>query len=331
MALVTHAQAANNARIQQIKEKATSELDRRIANFEKTLKSLSLDSATDSDGTSTTVSSDNGTATGAASKDGVSVSGEGAGGSVSASVGTSGIDFNIEVSQELKDKIKGYMTKLTDRLKELKDEVKQEDSLAGIQDLAKLIDTQHVLDQVANVQGAVTKSVETMTGIVEQLKTTADDIQGQLTKIRECATGVASGDGSLDIQADKEGATATGSAPGCDDFTVSSEEITAQLEEQLSTVNTSISSIATVVTSAVTLLVTLSTNFSDVLSQVGDLDKLTGSLTDITKLSSVGNVGGLLTSFNAITSQLDIASMLSGATLTDMTGIFEQMVEDCQC
>lgn len=289
MVSVTNAQAAiDSQKLQQLKTKALEEIERRIANLKETQKNLNVDVQLD--------------------KEGLNASTSGTTGSASVTSNANGVNANVEVSDELKTKVKDSIKKIIDKLTAMKEKVLDSTKLTDMQAIGKNIDSQAQLDQLTNVQGTVTKAVESLTGVFDKLKSTANDLQGQVTKLKECAEGVKSGEGSVNVNANGSSSELNASAPGCDDLNVNSDDIANSAQSQLDNIGTIMTTIGSVLASALTLIMGFVSSFSGILGSMGNL----GSLGDVSNISSLGNIGGLMSSFTAITSQLDIAGGMSG-------------------
>lgn len=156
------AQAQTDAKLQQLKQKATKEIDRRINDLKKSLAKLNDDVRLDNIGLSASLN-------------------ENSGQNVSVAV-------SPEVKKNAKELTNSYITQLT----ELKDKVNATTSLTDMQALAKTIDSQTQLDQSVSVQASVTKAVESLTGVFDKLKSTASKIQSQINGIKSCAADGAS-------------------------------------------------------------------------------------------------------------------------------------------
>lgn len=300
MTSITNAQAAmDSQKLQQLKTKASNEIDRRLKNLQETLKSLNVDVHLDKESLSSEITGNAGTG--------------------SASVNKDGANANLEVSSELKDKAKAMIQKIIDKLKSMKEKVTESTQLTDMQSLGKSLDSQFGLDQLSNVQGAVTKSIESLTSVFDKLKSTANDLQSQVSKLKECATGLKSGESSVNANANNESANIS-----CGDLNVDSAEVANSAQSQLDNVGTMMTTISSVLASSIALVMTLVSSLTGILGGLGNLS----SLGDVSNLSSLGNLGGLLSSFTAITSQLDIASGMSGnaqgllGNLSSVTSMF---------
>lgn len=210
-----------------------------------------------------------------------------------------------EFKQAIQDRTQAFVAKL----KAIKTKVAATTTLADAQALAKAVDSQAILAQIMHVQASSTEAAIDFQTLLSLLHTADRDLQAQIVKIKECARGAG------------DNADADASTSGCEEFTLSSEEMATQMERKLEVVRLSIDQINTTIASAAMLLTSLSTQAETMMNQLGDIEKLG----DITKQTKVGNISGLLTSFTAIGLQLDIAHRQSEAALIELASIFDQM------
>lgn len=214
-----------------------------------------------------------------------------------------------QVTSDFKESVQNRSASLLMQLRNTKAKVTSASSVAELKSLAQAVDSQALLTQAIIVQGASTKAAIDFNDLVSRLEGADTTLQAQLAKIKECARGSDNNTGS-DI-----------STSGCEEFAISSEEVATDMEKKLEAVRMSTETIATTVSSATLLLTTLSTNLDVIMTQLGDVAKLG----DISKQTKVGNLNGLITSFTAIGSQLDLAHVLSQAALVELASIFDQM------
>lgn len=300
MAMYSYAQSSVAGELQSLKEKATKELDRRIANYQKSMDDLSIDFSVSKDGASVSTGSDASKAVGA-----------------TFTYGEGGITGTVQLPKETQDKVKSFLQKMIDQLKGMKSKVTKATSLASIKSMAENIEAQYDLDKLTNVQATVTQSIESMTGVLDKLKTTFNNLQGQVIALKDCA---------------KDG---TSLAECLNDNTLGSDISTSnaadQAQSQLDSLGSIISTMSSIIASSVTLLLTLVTQFTNIVGELGNSgsienlgnmlnEKQLGELTN-----SRGGVGGLLGSFTAITSQLDIANLISGNAANGLTDINNQL------
>lgn len=284
MASYSGAQSAEAAQLQKMKQKAIDEINRRIANLNATLKKLEVDVHLDNES--------------------ASASANGSGNSASVAANSDGLAAHVEVKPDTKNKVKDLTQKFIDKLTAMKEKIQNTTSLQEMQTLAKGVDSQFQLDQLANVQGSVTKAVESMSGVFDKLKTTTADLQSQVTKMKDCAK-------------DKNGT-------GCVALGDVNESVASSAQSQLDSTSSMMSSIGSILLSVVSMLISLVTSFSGMVGGLGSLS----SLGDVSSLGSLGGMGGLLSSFTAISSQLDIGSGMTGSvsnifsSLSGLTGGF---------
>jgi hypothetical protein len=273
--------AADTTKLQELKKKATDELDRRIAKYEKTMKSLKVDIQIENDTTSTGAS------------------------------GSKGLE-SITLPSKLQDQSKQFMQSIIDELKVLKGKVKETTSLEAMKGLGANIDTQFAVGQLTDVQATATQAIESMTGVFDSLTSAFNGLQGQVTKVNECAK--------------------TNSNGSCGDVTEDKAAVAASAQSQLDSISTIMTTIMSVLMSAISLLTTLLTSFSGMAGGLGGLSSLSsltgllgggaGGLGDLGSLtSSLGSMTGLMSSFSAITSQLDITSLMSGGAMGSLGSI----------
>src|SRR5207253_302228 len=83
--------------------------------------------------------------------------------------------------------------KAIEKLTALKTEVQATSSLGDVQAKAKEFDQEFKQIAQANVQAAVTKSIDSMTQVLDRLQVAGDNLQTQVTKLKQC---IQSGSGS---------------------------------------------------------------------------------------------------------------------------------------
>ena len=276
MSAVSHAQStADTAALQQLQTKITKEIDSRVATLEQTLDSLKSTAQSHGDQAAKT----------------------------SVAIGESGLRATVVFPDDLKTKSKDTLQKITAELTKMKTKASSMSSLSTAQALANSLDSQRNLATAANVQAAVTQSVESMTGVFANLKATANNLQGQITLLKECAPNVASDE-----------KVSSNTCQGID-TALSSTATAAQAE--LDSIGTMMMTIASTLASAIAVLEALLATFNNMLKAVGGTDGLSNlsnliNTSDITKLNTAfGDINGLLMSFTGIASQIDIASTMS--------------------
>lgn len=301
--------AADTQKLKDMKQKAQQEIDRRLTNLQETLKKLEVDVHLDKEGFEASKSGENGSSSVSVNKDGASANVEGKNGSTAtANIGEDGANFDLEISPQLKEKVKELIEKFIEKLKGMKEKVLDTSKLTDMQSLGKGLDSQFNLDQLTNIQGTVSKSIESLTSVFDKLKSTKNDLQSQVTKLKECLNGVKSGDGTVDANVKDGKASVKATAPGCDDIDINSEQVVDSAQSQLDNISTIMTTIGSVLSSAIAIVTTLVSSLSGITGGLGDL----GSLGDVSNLSSLGNLSGIMSSFTGLTSQLDILNGLSG-------------------
>ncbi len=138
-----------------IKSSAARELDRRIDNFETTLKNLSEEPRLQNE---------------------------------KLSVEVAGRDVTLRLPADVKAKVQQLTQKYSDKIKVMKSRVATGASATELRAYAKSINGQFALDKLANAQGAVTTTIEDTTKVFDELTSTYDALQTQISKLRTCAT-----------------------------------------------------------------------------------------------------------------------------------------------
>lgn len=329
MAAYTNAQAANTNKLKEMKEQAVKELERRIDGYKKTLESMDTDVKLSKETSSVKVSSDQGksgvTLTKLCAEDKPSSASPSPSPipSSSFSLDKEGLTGTIALPCSLKDSTKGFLQKIIENLTNLLGEVKGTSSLKEMTALGENINAQFGVNQLTDVQALATKSVESMTGVLENLKSSHNKLKGQVDGLKECTKGLKNGETEL-----KSSVTVNGAQVNCGEFDLSSSDIADQAQGQLSNLTTVIKTISSVVASAVALLMSLVASFSGMAGGFGGLGSLgnlanlgsmlggggSGGMGDLSSLlGSAGSVSGIMSSFTAIISQLDIANFMSGS------------------
>ena len=293
MTTYSYAQSVASSELQTLKDKVTKELDRRIASYQKNMDNLSVDFSISKDAKGTTPSK----------------------GNEKTAIGTTfsytenGIEGIVQIPPDTQNQVKQYAKKMIEQLKGLKTKVANASSLKDMKDLAKNVDAQYEIDKLTNAQAASTQAIESMTGVLDQLKTTFNNIQGQVSSVQDSSTG------------DKA-------------------DMAAQAQAQLTSLSSIVTSISTILISAIGLLIGLLSQFTSLMGGMGSLGSLgnmgnlgsmlgsgSGGLGGLSSLTSAaGGASGLLTSFSAITSQLDIGKFMSGnafGSLSSLSGLLK--------
>lgn len=272
---VSHAQSATDtAALQQLKTKITNEIDSRIQTLQQTLENLRTSVISDAD----------------------------QGAETSVTVSESGLKATVVFPTDLKTKSKDVLQKITTELTKMKTKTSSASSLTSAQTLANTLDAQANLAAISNVQAAVMQSVESMTGVFANLKTTANNLQDQITLLKECTAVISN--------------SATGSTD-CQGLSVNSGTTVTELQSELDNIGTLMAAVASTLASSIALLDALLVTFTSTLRAIGGMDSLSNlsNLTtpnDMTKMNAAfGDIDGLLLSFTSITSQIDTASMMS--------------------
>lgn len=264
VAMTVNAQSAAEQKLQQMKQKATTELDRRIAQLTATQKKLD-----------TAVAIKNTT------------------------------DKAVILPAESKTKSEQLVQKYIAQLMQLKQKAQSLTSVAEAQKLAVTIDSQYGLDKAVNAQGAVTKVVETMTGTYDNLKTMSNDLQGQITKLKDCAD--------------------NSSADGCGKVGTGAEAKAAELQNRLDAATQQMNSVQSVVGAVVALQSDNVATLTTVTARLGDLSKLA----DVTNNGELKSLESLQKSSTAVTSQLTIGYTVAASvqylltSISDVTTTFD--------
>lgn len=297
---VTNAQsAAEVAKFKELKEKTLKEIDRRLERYKKTIESLEISVKISNAESTIQISTDQA--------------------ELSAVKDKEGFQGRIKVADSLKDKVKSYAQKVVEQLQSLKQQVLETTTLEGLQELVNKVEDQYLLTQLTDIQGAVTKAVESLTAVVDKIETVFGNLKSQIAKMKECARGIKNGESQMNIDVSKGNANVNASAPGCNDFNWNSADLIARAESQMSNFATMASTIKTILASSLALLATLVTSFSGLLGGLGSLGSL-GNLANLANIANLGdllgggglgNLSGLMSSFSAITSQLGIANNMS--------------------
>ncbi|MDB5176520.1 MAG: hypothetical protein JWN75_188 [Candidatus Saccharibacteria bacterium] len=289
MIAVSHAEtAANLQKLKDLKQKEIDELTRRINNLEATQKSLQASVDIDTSGKSAaTVTTDG-----------------------------SGLGGYVQLPSTVKDQVKAFNQKIIEELKQLLTKAQSSSSLDEITTIGKNVDAQSSLNDMGNIQGAVTSSIQSLTGVLDNVKTTAGDLQGQITKIKDCTS-----------------TTSSNNTTGCDQLNTASADTATAAQTQLDSISTIMSTITSVLMSAIALLTTLLTTFTSMsgglgsltslgnISSLGSLSSL-GDLSSLTSLTgSLGSFSSLLGPFTSILSQLDIGNLMSGNALGSLSSL----------
>lgn len=347
MATYSQAQAVNAANLQSLKDKVLTELNRRITNYKKTIQSLSVDVHVGGGSATLKTSSDKGTSSAEVNKDGASYTKNAANGSSSSgsiskdeiksaatgyigsgytfTVDETGIHADVYIGAALKDKVKQFMQKVVDGLEAMAKKVKESPTIQKLKDLASNIDTQYIVNQLTQVQAAVTQVVDSVTGAVDTLKQGFNNLQTQLTQIKACIKGLRSGETSVDASV-----SGTGSSISCGAFKITSEEALTNVQNQMQGIKTVMTTLVSVSASVVSLLGSLVSQFTTLISGLGDLGSL-GNLANLGNLSNLsgqlggsagsGALSGLMSAFSSVFSQVGLLTSMAGGAQTSLSSI----------
>ena len=335
MAAYTSAQTANANKLKEMKEQATKELERRIEGYKKTLESLDTDIQISKETSSAKITSDKGEVSGTLTRlcanDAPSSASPSPIPTSSFKLDKEGLVGTIALPCTLKEKTKEFLEKIIEGLTGMVDEVKGTTSLKEMTALGENINAQFELNQLTEVQALVAQSVESMTGVLENLKSSHNKLKGQVSALKECTKGLKDGETEVTSSVMIEGAQVN-----CGEFDLSSSDIAEEAQGQLSSLSTVITTISSVVASSVALMMSLVSSFTSLagglgslgsLGNLGNLGSMLGSggsdgMSSLTSLAgSAGGINGIMSSFTAITSQLDIANFMSGNAAGGLGGL----------
>ncbi len=142
----------SDATVQQIKQAATAEIDRRVTNLKKAQDILATDVSLDNQALNVTSSADSKTI--------------------------------VAVQKSVKDKMRENVKSTIAALSTLKQQMTNGTKLSDVQALATTINSRFASDQLLYAQASTTKSVETMTVVFDSLKTVRNDLQKQITTLQ---------------------------------------------------------------------------------------------------------------------------------------------------
>jgi trimeric autotransporter adhesin len=211
------------------------------------------------------------------------------------------------------DQIKTYAQKTIDELRALLTKVSSASSLTDMQKLADNVNSQFSLNQVTDVQASATQSIDSMSSVYSQLTSVLSSIKGQVAQLQACTS--------------SDGASSSSSSDCSGLNTSNASSVLSTSDSQLSSISTITSTIGSMLTSAITLLITLLPTFTSMLSGLGGLGSIgnigdLSNITDLSKLTSTaGSMTGILSSFTAIISQLDIGNGMSGGAFSSLTNL----------
>ncbi len=220
---------------------------------------------------------------------------------------------NVTLADGVKVKVKKFSDRIIEHLTDFKGRVLDTVLPDDLAVLVDRVDEQYELTQLTNVQSAVTNGVESLTGVFDKLQTTRDNLQGQITKMAECVSGVdSSNDDALNVDT---------STIGCNELSLGGSEAVASAEFQMSNIDIMLSTIKSVLASSVALLDGLVSTYGDLLEDIGGLDNLE-DVDDLGPLAGDSkSLSGLMGSFGAITTQLAVANGMSQEVLGNLTNL----------
>lgn len=312
-----NAQIAMQQAVAQLKYKITTVIDTNISKLQKTQDSLQVSITANRDGMSGSVSANGNGASGSVNKDGAtgavneangsgvsnSVNKDGASSTVkgpNGSTSTTAVSIgdglvysgNLSVSPDLLLKLKDSNQKAIDQLKELKQKVQTQNGLDEVQQTAKEFDQQYRDFAAANVQAAVTKSIDSMAKVLDRLQVVANNLQTQINKLKQCIQGV-----SVDAEAGSgtAGGSVSASAPGCTDLQVdlNSGDGATSLQSKIDEIKSSMQTIRSFLSSSIDLIATLKD----------------------------GNYSGTIASFQGVATVLDLVSSMSATVKNDLVNL----------
>jgi len=327
MTSISHAQAANEyAQAQKMKQSVTDFLDSRISKYEKLFKRMQTNTtisiSSGSDGVKTEIVT-NPKYNEEDIQDTTRVSDF-----LAANPDINkGIDSIINFPIDVKYRVTDYINKIIEEFKNLKQTVKDMTSVESLKTLTKNIDAQQGVAQFAEVQAAVTQSVQSLTAVYNNIVATVKNAQARQDKIVECIANVVTGKSSATSTYNISGLDITQetktSGPGCDDIEATDIEARDLSQAQLDNVKAVTSAIQSILSSSTTLLMTIVSQFEALVKNLGDygmenLTKLGTAGTNVAKAMDINNlfkasgtIEGLKSSAAAIAPQLDTANQLS--------------------
>lgn len=298
---VVNAQAAaDTQRFTQLKSETLREIERRLDNYRQTRESL---------------------------RDEVQISD--AAPSIGTTSGTVDDETNkkLKLASDLKQKVNAFTNNIIEQLQSLQQKTNDVATADELQDVVNKVNEQYALAQLIDVQATVTNAVESLTAVVDTTELTYDNLNSQINKIRDCLSD--SGDSAVGIIRSDDAVSLNASAPRCNEFNLSSNDVIVSAESQMSNIATMTLTIKSVLASSLVLLDDLVERLDGLLA---DLDDEAGSLEIVEKLSSIENVSdrigennltGLMSSFEAITSQLGVVNGMSANVQSFMARLSE--------
>lgn len=244
-------------------------------------------------------SSNGGTATGSVGKDGVSGSvstSKGSNAAISAGLGT--VTGSLSIPSDIKDKLKAANQKAIDKLEELKEKVESANKLEDLKEKAQEFDQAFKEIAIANVQATVTKSIDSMTKVLDRLQVAANNLESQVNKIKECLQSTkvdASGDANASDGKLNANGSISASALKCEDLNVDANagDAAASLQEKIDAAKSTMQTIRSFLSSTISL--------------VGELKS--------------GGYTNTMASFQGISSQVDIVANLALTVQNDLVNL----------
>lgn len=315
MTIYASAQSVTDAKLQDLKQKATDELNRRIEIYKKTLNSLDVEGKVDggNEQKCMTTSPSQSTVT-------------------SLSVNSGKLKGEVSLPCGLEEKVTSFMQQIVKELTSLLGKVESAKNLSQMQSIGQNVDNQFGLNQLTQVQAAVTQAVGSFSAVFSNLKATYNNLQSQIVKLKDCAQGAKST--SIEADANATDRSVPSAELNCQDYKLNTSELAVQAQAQLDSLTSAMTTLGSILLSAVSLLTTLVAGFGNLAGDLGNKGSLgnLGNLSNMlspSQLSTLSNLGGgtsgagsitgLLGSFTAITSQLDIANFMSENALDSLT------------
>lgn len=361
MASYSEAQAVKNTAMENLRQQATSEIKRMTKSLTDTLRRLKVDAHVGSDGLSASITSGISGAGGSiacapstssspspspsASPDII------AGASLTFSEGY--LKGSILLPCEVINKVKQYIQDGVTGLQTLYEKVQSALTLENLQKVVQKVVDWFQKNVVIAVQGAIAKAVAGATDVLSKIQTAYNDIITRITQVGQCVFGNSwSFSASLDVTSSgfnanigaspspkststpsstpgvsstsrsgagryardvapsvspspsQSSSTGTSTDSNCKEVkaSISSQDITAAAQKLTSMVQPFIQTIISTISSIMALL-------TSIISEVSGV--LTGS----------GDIGGLMTAFDAILSQLSLVTGMAGGVQNLLSGI----------
>ena len=292
MVTYSHAQSVSAAELQALKQKVSTEIDRRIMTYQKSLDTLGVDAGVSKDTSEASVDP---------------------------------MKNVVKLPSGLEDKVEQSLERMINQLKALKTKANEASTLSSVQSIAKNLDPQYALGKLTQVQAAVTQSVETMTDTLASLKSATTKLESQIVLIKKCQDAQQKGQSLSDVPG-------VGSGVSCNDFKLDSDELYEQAQLKLDGIETTVATNGSLVAASVSVLNGLVLQFDALTKSLGgpgglkNIDNV-GNLLSSTQLNKLTNdlavVDNLLSAFSAVTSQLDISSVMAVNGSSELTLLSE--------